>query len=321
MQSRPSEESAVAIRRVHAVVNPASGGVEPGTAEALAALLSELGLEHRVTELTPETCEDAVRAAVEAAPDLVVVLGGDGTARLVAETCGPDGPLVAPLPGGTMNKLGRGLYGAVPWREALIELLARGAPRWVAGGVVGGKQGGRAFYCGAVLGAPALLAPAREAIRDRALRRAWRRAVLSSRKAFLSRVSYDFDGLRGQGVAVSFLCPAFSRAAGDDEGALSAAVLDPPGPEPGVKAGLRLALSNLIGDWRDDPDIAVPCVAARAWAGGSLPIMLDGEFFRLGRSVEIHFRRHAFRALAPPREASVEPPSAARDGAAEDLCA
>ena len=301
MQLQLAEQPAVAIRRVHAVVNPASGGVGPATAQELAALFAELGLDHRVSEITPGRGEDMVRAAVETDPDLVVVLGGDGTARLVAEACGPLGPLVAPLSGGTMNKLGRALYGPIPWREALMGILQSGAPRWISGGEVGG----RAFYCGAVLGSPALLAPAREAFRAHELGRAWRRAVIASRKALLSRLSYELDGRRrGRGVAISLICPTVSRAPDEHDAALRAAVLDPP-PRAAARAraGLHLALRHLVGDWRDDPEITAPCVSGRAWAGRSLPAMLDGEFFRLGRQVEIRFRPRAFRALAPRTDA------------------
>jgi len=290
-----AQRSPVAIRRVHAVVNPASGGVAPGAAETLAALFAEHGLDHSISELTPETTEDAARAAVDAAPDLVVVLGGDGTTRLIAEICGPDGPLVAPLCGGTMNKLGRALYGPLPWREALSEILERGVPRWLPGGEVEG----RGFYCGAMLGSLALFAPAREAIRAHDLRRAWRRAVIAARRAFLSRLSYEIEGQVGQATAISLLCPTVSRAAGEDAEALRAGMIEPPEADTEAGAGVRLA-TNLMGDWRDDPANTIACVRGRAWARAPMPVMLDGEFFRFGREVEIAFRPRAFRALAAP---------------------
>jgi diacylglycerol kinase family enzyme len=293
VQLQLTDSATLAIRRVHAVVNPISGSVGPGAAEEMRALLAELGLDHRVVELEPGDCEAMVRAAVDAGPDLMVVLGGDGTARTVAEMCGPRGPLVAPLSGGTMNKLGRTLYGARPWREALGEMLQRGVPRWMPGGVVGG----RAFYCGAVLGSPALLAPAREAVRAGEIGRAWRKALLASRKAAFSRVAYDLDGDTGEGVAISLLSPGCSHAPGEQRSALKAAVLDPPARAAGPAAGLSLTLRHLIGDWRDDPQLTAPCVSGRAWARKSIPVMLDGEFFRLGRRVEIRYRPRAFRTL------------------------
>lgn len=110
-----------------------------------------------------------------------------------------------------------------------------------------------------------------------------------------SRLSYELAGQRGRGVAVSFRCPA---ALGAPLDGLNAAVLDSPGPQAGARAGLRLAVRNLIGDWRDDPARTIACQGGRAWARGSIPIMLDGEFFRLGRSVEVSYRPRAFRALA-----------------------
>lgn len=300
IEQPPIEQHGVSIRRVHAVINPASGGVGPGAVDELAALFAELGLDHQVSEPMPGRLEDTVRAAIDTGPDLMVVLGGDGTARLVAELCGPHGPLVAPLSGGTMNKLGRALYGSKPWRAALFDALSGGGEaRWMPGGEVGG----RAFYCSAVIGSPALWARAREAIRARQLGRAWRRAVIARRRAFRARLHYEFDGLEiGRGRVIGLICPTVSRALGEDEGALEAAVLD----LHDARAGVRLALSNLLGDWRYDPDVTVrPCVSGRVWARGAIPAMLDGEFFQFGRQVDTRFRRRAFRALAPgPREAS-----------------
>jgi diacylglycerol kinase family enzyme len=215
---------------------------------------------------------------------------------VAAEVCGPAGPLVAPLSGGTMNKLGRALYGPQPWREALAGALANGRARWMPGGEVQG----RAFFCRAVLGPPALWARAREEIRVRRLGRAWRRAVIASHSAFRGRLGYELDGATGHGSAIGLICPTVSRALDEDEGVLEAAVLH----LLDAKTGVRLALNHLIGDWRDDPDVTVlACVGGRISAREPIPVMLDGEFFKMGRKVEIRFRRHAFRALAPASEA------------------
>jgi diacylglycerol kinase family enzyme len=292
VQTSVLDQPKVSIRRVQAVVNPTSGGVGPGAAGELTSLLAELGLDHHVSEPGPGELEETVRAAIDADPDLVVVLGGDGTTRLAAEMCGPQGPLVAPLSGGTMSKLGRALYGPKPWRQALASALNGGAERWMPAGEVGG----RAFYCSAVLGSPALWARAREAIRAHKFDRAWRRATIAAHSAFLGRLGYDFDGGTGRGQVIGLICPTVSRAFREEEGALEAAVLD----LRDVRAGVRLALNNLFGDWRDDPDVIVrPCVSGRARSRDPIPAMLDGEFFRLGRQLEIRFRAHAFRALAP----------------------
>ena len=52
---------------------------------------------------------------------------------------------------------------------ALRAALENGEPKAVAGGVVEGE----AFYCAAILGSPALWAPAREAMREGRLKLAW----------------------------------------------------------------------------------------------------------------------------------------------------
>lgn len=284
-------QPSVAIRRVHAVVNPLSGGVGAGAAGELAALFEELGLEHRITELDPGRAEDGVRAAIDEGPDLIVVLGGDGTARLVAETCGADGPLVAPLSGGTINRLGRALYGSRPWRDVLPGLLAHGTARWMPAL----ELDGRLCFCRAVLGPPALLARAREAIRTRALGRAWRQAVFASRKARVTRLRFDLDEDFGRALAVALICPTLSDGLDESGDVLEAAILDPPD----ARSSVRLALNGVFGEWRNDPQVpVVPCRRARVWARNPIPATLDGEFFLLPREVEGRLRRRGFRALA-----------------------
>ena len=86
---------------------PASAGSRLGPADLDESAIAAAGVLH-VTGITPALGPGpaaAVRAAVDAAPDLLIVLAGDGTARLAAELCGLDGPLVAPMAGGTLNML------------------------------------------------------------------------------------------------------------------------------------------------------------------------------------------------------------------------
>jgi diacylglycerol kinase family enzyme len=270
-----------------------SGSVGPGAADQLEALFAEFGLDHAVHLIVDGDVETAARAAIDAAPDLVVVVAGDGTARLVADLCGPTGPLVAPLSGGTMNKLGHAIYGPTPWREALACVLAGGQVRWISRGDVDG----RGFYCSAVLGSPVLWAKSREAIRVGKLGRAWVHAGVAFRRTFVGRLRYRFDSAdAGRALAIGLICPLMSRVFDDQAGALEAAALD----VRSAKAGLRLALTTVLSDWRDDPDVTVrPCVGGRVWSRESIHAMLDGELFRLGRETRIGFTSQAFRALAP----------------------
>jgi diacylglycerol kinase family enzyme len=277
---------------VRAVVNLASGGVGPAAAGELAALLDTFGLEHEVSTPEPERVAQAVADAVGARPDLLIILAGDGTARLAAELCGPDGPLVAPLPGGTLNMLPRALYGERSWRDALILALAEGIERAVSGGEIGGRH----FYCVAILGSPALWARAREAARAGKLSRAWRQAVEAFHNAFLTHLRFRLDGgERRKATALSLICPLVSLAF-NDECALEAAVLDPHD----AAEVFRLGLNNLLGDWRRDPSVSVqPCMRGQVWAKAAVPCLLDGEIRLLARFSEFTFQPRAFRALAP----------------------
>ncbi len=111
---------------------------------------------------------------------MLLVLAGDGTAGTIASRAGPDGPLVAPLPGGTMNMLPKALYGTGDWQAALRTALSEGAPQYVAGGEVQGHV----FYCAAILGSPALWAPAREAVREGRFAQAWTYARRALKRSF-----------------------------------------------------------------------------------------------------------------------------------------
>jgi diacylglycerol kinase family enzyme len=295
LTSRP----VASIKRVEAVVNSASGGVGQESAAALKLILDRFELESRVWTPDPGRIDEALLAAVKAKPDLIVVLAGDGTASRAADLCGPDGPLLAPLPGGTMNMLPHALYGERSWREALTDCLERGRARPVSCGEVGGHR----FYCVAILGSPAFWQPAREAARHGDLRQAWEQAVVAFRRAFSTRLRFQVEGgPRRKAMALSLICPLVSRVFSEED-ALEAAGLD----LHDVIEVFRLGLHNLMGDWRDDPGVVTePCVAGRAWTRRRIPCVIDGEMRWLPRSVNIRFVPKAFRALAPPLDAQKE---------------
>jgi diacylglycerol kinase family enzyme len=287
------------IRHVEVVANCASGSVGEAAPAHAEAILAEFGVKTRVHAARPDTIAQSLRDAVAAGPDLLVILAGDGTARAAAELCGPEGPLLAPLAGGTMNMLPHAVYGHRSWQEALTLALRAGVPRPIGGGEVDG----RSFLVAAILGAPALWAPAREAARmgkpGLALRR-MRRAV---HRAFSGRLRYCLDGSeREKAEALVFMCPLTSRAMPDDEQALEAGALDPAG----AAEAFRLGLHAVLGDWRDDPAVNVRrCRMARVWAAGGVPAILDGEWARLKPHAEVRFRPKVVRLLALPRDAPV----------------
>jgi diacylglycerol kinase family enzyme len=280
------------IQRVEVVVNAASGGVGPRAADAIAEEIASHGYACNLAAPAPAGLSHAIDAAIDAGPDLLVVLGGDGTARLAAERCGPDGPLLAPLPGGTLNMLPRLLYGPRPWREALAAALDEGIELPIGGG----RVEGRCFYVAAILGAPAHWGAAREAVRSGNLARAWRRSVFALRRSFSGRVHYRLDGRpRRDAEALVLINPVVSKTMASTAASLEVAELD-------VHSALemfRLAFNGLLGDWRRDPGVTVyAAVRGRAVARRPIPCILDGELLLLGRSAEFAYQPKAFRALA-----------------------
>jgi diacylglycerol kinase family enzyme len=280
------------ISTAQVVVNIASGGVGPDAAERLARIGATFGLEMSVALAAPAELRMALEGAIAAAPDLLVIVAGDGTAALAAELCGSDGPVLAPLPGGTMNMLPRALYGARAWPQALEDSLRGGRVVDVSGGEVSGHP----FHVAAILGEPALWAEAREAMRRRRPRLALLHARRAWMRTFSGRLRFSLDGGEPRkAAALTLMCPLISRALSTD-GALEAAALD---PHDAIE-GFRLGLAALMGRWRQDPAVMTQlCSTGRAWAKGRIPVILDGEPHRFASPFVFRYRSRAFRALAP----------------------
>ena len=79
------------------------------------------------------------------------------------------------------------------------------------------------------------------------------------------------------------------------------AAIDPKGVAAGLWIAGRTLLTDVLGDWRDDP--AVQSSRGRELAvrhRGRIPAVLDGEPHRLRADTVVRYRAAAFRALAPP---------------------
>ena len=282
------------MRRVEIIANIASGSVGPDAPAVAERILAEHGVSGTVHTPGDGQLEKTLRLLIDTDPDAVFVIAGDGTARAAAEMSGPDGPPIAPLPGGTMNMLPRAFYGERSWPEAMVACLEEGQPRMVSGGEISG----RLFFVAAILGSPALWADAREAARAGKLELTILRARRAFRQAFSRRLRFSLDGRpRQKTEALTLMCPLVSSALQEDERALEAAALDPAN----AIDVFRLGVSALTGSWRDDPSVSMGrCRVGRVWAGGRIPAILDGEPMRLEPEVQIRFRPKAFRALALP---------------------
>jgi diacylglycerol kinase family enzyme len=284
------------VRTVEVVANVASGSVGKTAPAEIEKILSDFGLAPHVWSPEPKDIESCLRAAVDAAPDLLIVLAGDGTARAAAELAGPDGPMIAPLPGGTMNMLPHAIYGQRTWQTALSVALDKGFEQSIGGGEVDGHS----FLVAAIMGSPALWAPAREAARFGKPKLAWLRARRALRRAFAGRLRYILDaGQREKAEALIFMCPLTSRGMNNDEATLEAAALD-------VRDTLdafRLGFHALTGDWRDAPGVEVAkCHVARVWSAHGIPAILDGESVMLKTLAEVRYNPKVARILAIPKD-------------------
>lgn len=286
----------LSLNRVIMLVNPLSGGVGSRAAEEAAAILSDYACETSVVTLETGRFDEQIQAALDACPDVLFVLAGDGTAGSIASRAGPDGPLVAPLPGGTMNMLPKALYGTGDWKAALKVALEEGAPQCVAGGEVSDGVTTQAFYCAAIFGSPALWAPAREAVRVGKLRLAWIYGRRALKRAFSGRMRFSLDGRADRRAeALVLISPMISRVMEEDTG-LEAAAMN---PADAVEA-FRLAAHAVIDDWRQDPAVttrATQKVTMRARS--RIPAVIDGEPMLLRHEARVRFIREAFRAFAP----------------------
>ena len=284
------------LKHVIILVNPLAGGVDSGAAEEAGTLLKDYACETEVVTLEAGQFDDRIQAAIDARPEVLFVLAGDGTAGTVAARAGPDGPLIAPLPGGTMNMLPKALYGTSDWKAALKVALEEGAPQSVAGGEVSDGRTTREFYCAAIFGSPALWAPAREAIRLGKLGLAWAYAKRALKRAFSGRIRFSLDGQpTRRAEALVLISPMISRAMEEDTG-LEAAAMN---PDDAVQA-FRMAAHAVLDDWRQDPAVttrATQRVDLRARS--RIPAVIDGEPILLRPDARVRFLRTAFKALAP----------------------
>jgi len=288
---------AVPLRRIIMLINPMSGGVNNNAADQARAILSEYDLEAEVEILEGDGFAQTIDKAIAARPDALLVLAGDGTARSVATLAGKHDLLVATLPGGTMNMLPKALYGTGDWQKALRRTLEQGEPRKVGGGAIGDEH----FYCAAILGAPALWAPAREAIRSGQLGEAWSKARTAFRRAFSGRIRFSLDGREsGKAEAVVLITPLISKAFNEDDPGLEAAVMQ----TSDAGQALRLAANAVLNDWRDDDAVDTTRTrSVKLWGRSRIPAVIDGETVPVGKEATVKFVPHAFTALALSPEA------------------
>ncbi|WP_297800436.1 diacylglycerol kinase family protein [uncultured Brevundimonas sp.] len=288
---------AVKLDKIIMLINPMSGGVGNRAADDARAILDEYDVEADVRVLEGEGFARTIDDAIAERPDALLVLAGDGTARSVATLAGQKDILVATLPGGTMNMLPKALYGTGDWKKALRRTLEEGEPRKVAGGALGDEH----FYCAAIMGAPALWAPAREAIRSGKIGKAISQARLAFRRAFSGRIRFDLGkGVEEKAEALVLITPLISKAFDENDPGLEAAIMK----TSDTGQALRLAANAVFTDWRNDAAVETHRTRkVRIWGRSRIPAVIDGETVPVGKEGEVRFVEHAFTALALSAEA------------------
>ena len=269
--------------------NAKAGQVVDADGEKLIAALTELGVE-QCTMVGPEKLDERLLQRAKRF-DVVIVLGGDGTARSVAELAPRDGPPLILLPGGTLNILPHALYGDLSWRDALKAAFERGVPMHLPLG----RANGHAFYIAAIFGAPTLLARAREAVREGNYLTALRRFRHAAARMF----SHKINGRTGEKKrfskvdAVGVLLPSYS---GELEGeGLEWVRLNTDGLVDFARVGLR----GLSDAWRADASIRIDVTkSGEVKSTGIIPATLDGEPHTFLGYVKITYARRGPNVIA-----------------------
>jgi diacylglycerol kinase family enzyme len=227
--------------------------------------------------------------------DVIIVLGGDGTARAAAELAPRDGPPLVLLPGGTLNVLPRALYGDLAWPEALKAALERGEVRRLPMA----RANDKTFYVAAMFGNTALFARAREAVREGKPLTAWRRFRVALRRSFSRslRARHSANGME-KVEAVGVLLPTFS-------GGLEADDIEWVRLEARHLLDLaRIGVRALTSSWRKDPSIEIcRCKTGDIEARfGVVYAVLDGEPHTFMQRVHLKYDPRGPRVLALEQE-------------------
>jgi diacylglycerol kinase family enzyme len=282
-----------------AIINTSSGGCDSESEVEMLDILKDAGVTNCKTWCGES--DQIKRAFAEAAthkPDMLVVLGGDGTIRTAAEACIGTGSYVLPLPGGTMNMLPRALFGDVPWQDALKNTVADPETKALSAG----RTGDELFFVAAVVGAPALWMETRESMREGDVVDAVEKSAVAFQAMFDTKIRYSISSeTTGEAEVLAIICPLVSQEMSDSEQALEAAAID----VENATELLGLATAAAFGKWRDDQSVTLTKTRhVTVQSSRDIPLFLDGERVRTGQNAEITFVPRAVNVIVPANSKS-----------------
>jgi diacylglycerol kinase family enzyme len=157
-----TEPAPCPLNRIALVVNEAAGTASSTDLSLLEERVKQAlpGTDVNVASVTPQDLETALDDAFAQEPDVVVVFGGDGTARSAAKRALTTQVPIAPLPGGTMNVLSKLVFGHADLAQAIQDL-----PTCRLTSLDVGVVGGEPFFLSAAFGFAGPLARLREVMR------------------------------------------------------------------------------------------------------------------------------------------------------------
>jgi diacylglycerol kinase family enzyme len=263
------------LKKIVALLNPHSGSVPKDAAAALDQALAELGQTASIEAFEDGDLQGALKRAIDQSPDVLIVWGGDGSVNCALGACGPDGPPVLALPGGTMNLVHQRLHnGRTQWQDMMTAAMSD--PEivpWTAGEIEG-----RRFYVAVMVGRVTTLSESRELVRKGALFEAITAAAKN--EVFNMETRLNLYAHRGSG---SVITPATAGAivlAGERRPRFEVAAIDPSSQLDLVSVGFQ----SLISGWRDAEDVTVEIaskVTLEDVHGEPIPATIDEEPFEL----------------------------------------
>ncbi len=282
------------------VVNERSGDGQ-GVQACVEALSSRHDLDFSLDRIIAIDQLEAQMLREDLGPErLVLVAGGDGTIRTVAQQMAGTGAYLVPLPCGTMNMLARRLYGDRSIAE-IIGQIAEARPCTVPTGSLNNHL----FLLSAAIGFPATAATARERWRDDGL--ASLREVFRTSLAAFAELSNDLLSLSAdggppcRGAAAIFSPIGIDALLEPEKGAtlpvdqLDCALIH--GAE-GLEQ-LSFLASALAERWRDHPLVENhPCKRARVRGPRPLTAFVDGEPVDAGGRIDIALAADSLQVLS-----------------------